>query len=27
MVRTSYFSMRWWWCPLYTRPTILLEFL
>jgi len=21
MVRTSYFSMRWWWCPLCSRPT------
>jgi len=21
MVRTSYISTRWWWCPLGTRPT------
>jgi len=20
-IRTSYISMRWWWCRLYTRPT------
>jgi hypothetical protein len=24
MARTSYFSMRWWWGPLCTRPTCLL---
>jgi hypothetical protein len=22
MVRTSYISMSWWWCPLCTRPTV-----
>ena len=26
MVRTSLFSMRWWWGPLCTRPTRLVEF-
>ena len=22
MVKTSYISIRWWWCPLCTRPTL-----
>jgi len=27
MARTSTFSIRWWWCPLCTRPTRLAGFL
>jgi len=23
MERTRYISIRWWWCPLCTRPTLL----
>jgi len=27
MARTSYISMRWWWCLLCTRPTILVGYI
>jgi len=27
MARTSYISMRWWWCPLCTRSTRWIEIL
>jgi len=27
MARTCYFSMKWWWGPVCTRPTHLLGFL
>jgi len=27
IARTSYISMRWWWCSLYSRPTCLVGFL
>jgi hypothetical protein len=26
MARTNYILMRWWWCPLCSRPTHLLDF-